>query len=159
MGIFDIDYNKFIVQLKPAKLRKKKVKAFAKVLVSPIVLLYNRFLSFRASTLYELNHNGQVCRLEGLLNDQFDNSPRRIYIEDAPIILPLYIYRRAEAKPRYLRRRSEAMPKYIRRSTELSKGGSFIVKVPVSLVFDLSMMKALIDKYKLAGKTYKIITF
>lgn len=159
MGIFDIDYNKLIVQLKPARLRKKRVKAFAKAMVSPVVVLYNDFLSFRSAVLYELNHNGQVCSMEGLLNDQFDDSLRRIYITDAPIILPLYLHRRAEAKPAYLRRRSEGIPKYVRRSTELTKGGSFIVKVPVALTFDLNMMKALIDKYKLAGKAYKIQTF
>lgn len=159
MGIFDIDYGKLIVQLKPVRLRKAKIKAFTKVLVSPIVVLYNDFKSFRLEVLYELNHNGQICRLEGMLNDKFDNSLRRIYIVDAPIVLPLFIHRRAEAKPVYLRRRSEATPKYIRRNAELTKGGAFIVKVPVSLVFDTSMMKALIDKYKLAGKAYKIQTF
>jgi hypothetical protein len=36
---------------------------------------------------------------------------------------------------------------------------SFIVMVPVALVFDTNRMKALINKYKLAGKSYTIQTY
>lgn len=159
MSKYDINFPELIRQTLPVELRKKKMKSWLLSLIKPANLLYNRFLAFKASILYELDHNGQVCRLRKALNDKFDNIDRRIYIEDAPVKLPLYIHRRVEGKPVYIRRRSEAAPVYIYRRSELSFGGKFIVKVPVSLVYDAGAMKLLINKYKLAGKAYTIKTF
>lgn len=159
MGIFDIDYSKLSKQLLPVMLRKTMLVKYLAVMVSPIVRLYEFFTTHRASQLYELDHNGQVCRLEAVLNDRFDNTLRRIYIEDARAIFATPLYRRVENKPVYLRRRSENKPVYLRRRAELTHGGAFVVKVPTALTFDTEEMKALINKYKMAGKTYAIKTF
>ncbi len=159
MSKYNIDFLELVRELLPVELRKKKVKAWLASLIKPAVLVYSSFLTFRASVLYELDHNGQVCRLRKALNDKFDSNERRIYIEDSPTILPAYFHRRIEVKPKYLRRRTEATPVYIRRRSEITFGGSFIVYVPTDLVFDTGTMKLLINKYRLAGKAYTIKTF
>lgn len=159
MRIFIIDFAKLTTQLLPAKLRRKRFRAWLRVMVAPIVSLHGRLLAFREEVLYELSHNGQVCRLEGLLNDRFDPEERRIYIEDAAKILPLNIFSRAENKPVYIRSRAEAFPRYLRKRSELTRGGAFVVKVPTVVVFDGPEMISLINKYKLAGKGYTVKTF
>lgn len=159
MSKYDIDFTELTRQLLPVELRKKKMRAWLKALNKPVVLLYDLFLKFKSEILYELDHNGQVCRLRKVLNDKFDNVDRRIYIEDAPVKLPLYIHRRIEDKPVYIRRRSEATPVYIYRRSEITFGGTFIVFVPATLDFDIDEMKLLINKYRLAGKAYTIKTF
>ena len=159
MSIFNIDYTKLVKMLLPAKLLKVKIMAFAQVIISPIVSLHALFLDLRDAALYELNHNGQVCYLEGVLTDRFDFLNRRIYIDDGAIILNTWVYRREEVKPIYVRRTSESTPYYLRRTSEISHGGTFVVHVPVAVTYDGAEMRALINKYKLAGKQYSIINF
>jgi hypothetical protein len=48
---------------------------------------------------------------------------------------------------------------FLRRSGEYNITYNFIVKVPISVVFDIVEMKAIIDYYRFAGKRYKIITY
>lgn len=54
----------------------------------------------------------------------------------------------------------EGPRRYLYNKTEYYGGGdSFIVFVPAGVIFDTSEMKALINRYKLAGKTYSIQTY
>lgn len=159
MSIFDIDINKLSAQLIPQRLRQARISALVEVMVSPLAYLLGLFGIERAKTIYELMHNGQICRLEAVLNDRFDNTLRRIYIEEGTVVLAKRIYRRAELKPLFIRKRSEASPIYLRKRSELSNGGTFVIKVPVALIFDTAEMVALTNKYKLAGKAYTIKTF
>lgn len=48
---------------------------------------------------------------------------------------------------------------YRRRNAEFNIQFNFIVKVPASLTFDSTSMRAIIDYYRLAGKRYKIETY
>lgn len=160
MSIFNIDYDRLTKLLLPIRLRGAITVAYFKVAISGVEYNYGLFQGARAAHLYELNHTGQVCSLEGALNDRFDNSLRRVYIIDGLVILPLYVYRRVEAKLVYLRKRSESTGiKFLRKRGELSMGGTFIIKVPSALSFDANEMRALTNKYKLAGKAYTIQTF
>lgn len=159
MSIFNIDYTKLAVQLLPSRLRLPGMKAFALVLIAPVRSLYGRFQGFRDDALYELRHNGQVCHLEGALNDMFDNTARRIYIEDGDTIDAITLFIEEEEKPVALYVESEASPVYFYTDEELTTGGSFVVKVPDILAFDPNRMRALVNKYKLAGKLYEIQTF
>lgn len=160
MSIFYIDHDRLTKLLLPIKLRGLLTLAYFKVGMSGVEYNYTLFRNARAAHLYELNHNGQVCRLEGVLNDRFDNALRRVYIIDGLVILPLFVYRRAEAKLVYLRKRSEGIGiKFIRKRSELSMGGTFIIKAPSVITFDENEMKALTNKYKMAGKAYTIQIF
>lgn len=140
----------------PLRLRTLLLVDILKCCVMPIKNLYDRFKALRANNIYELTHNGQVCRLEAVLNDRFDLTLRRIRIVDADVIQPLYIYKRSENKPLYIFKRVENHPIYMRKREELTMGGKFIVRIPASVVFDVNEMNALIKKYKQAGKAFTL---
>lgn len=164
MGYYDIDYDVLVEQSIPTMLRNSLMKAWLKCLVQPVRWLYAKFQTNRAANRYDLAHNGQVCKLEAVLNDMFDNTLRRIYIGDGPWIDPEFIYLRTELKDEYLATTAELpvidydAPMYLYTVAETSiKYLQFIVYYPTGLVFDIERMKALINKYRLAGKKYYTI--
>ncbi len=161
MGFFDVDFGVKAWQFLPVRLRQAIQYAWAKVCVSGVVYMAGIFRTNRDANLYDLAHNGQVCKMEAVLNDVFDNVARTIYITDPAYIDPVYLYRRSELKPVYLYRRSESSPVYLYRRSECYDGSGvqFIVNVPAALygAIDLSRMRALIEKYRLVSKTNYII--
>lgn len=171
MGSFyNIDFNAKAKQNLPVRLRQAIMYAWLKVLISPVVSLAGSFKTNRDDNLYDLAHNGQVCKLEAVLNDVFDNTGRGIYISDPSYKDALNIYRRVELKPVYLSRRSEIgstsypSPRYLYRRSELYTGGGlqFIINVPTAVtataVYDVDRLKALVDKYRLVSKkNYSIV--
>lgn len=158
--IYDIDYRKLTRWLTPHVLRKARMMAWLNALVNPVVGVYRLFVRYRDAKLYQLAITPQVCYMEKMLNDRFDNTDRRIYIEDGQRFDPVYLFLEAENKPLYLYREVEAQPVYIYTPGETSENGNdFIVFVPAGLVYNATEMRALINQYKLAGKRYAIQTF
>lgn len=156
MSIFNVDFTKLSKLMLPIKLRSLSIVAFAKTFVAQIAWLYEVFKIKREEHLYRVNHNGQICKLEAVLNDRFDETLRRIFIEDGDVVLPKWFYRRIEAKPKYFRKRSESAPVFMRRRSEMSFGGTFTIVMPSGLIFDINELKALANSYKLAGKRYTV---
>ncbi len=147
----NIDIKKLVVLLLPTFLRHRKIVAWLHSLVTPLSVLHNDFMRVREKHLYELNHNGQVCYLRKVLNDEFDPNQRRIIIRDGNKYNRQYIYTRGENKPKYLG------TMYLRPPSDYEDTGvDFIVEVPKETYNELEM-KALIDYYKLASKRYKIV--
>ena len=166
MSVFDIDYDGLVWQSLPTRLRHFITYGWLKALVSPVKWLYNLFTANRANNLYLLVHDGQICYLQAALNDLFDPVSRGIFISDGPFEDPLFIYLEDEDKPVWLRLVSEAgatpypdpEPLFLDSET-YAEGIGFIVNVPVAVVFDMARLKALVDFYRLPGKTYSVITF
>lgn len=164
MGYYDIEYDTLTVQLIPTRLRKLVMKAWLQCLVAPVKWLYNKFMLNRTANLYDVAHNGQVCKLEAVLNDAFDNTLRRIYIGDGPYIDPVFIYLIPELKEVPIAKISELpvvdyeapLPLYMISETSV-EGVQFVVYYPTGLIFDLPRMQALINKYRLVGKKYYTI--
>ena len=77
MGIFNTDIKKLAVLLTPTFLRQPLLTAIARILMQPITTIQQTFLTMRDNNLYNLNHNGQACRLKHALNQldglQYDN--------------------------------------------------------------------------------------
>jgi hypothetical protein len=155
--IYDIDYDKLRQWLLPARVRKVRILAFLKVMISGVEFLYQNFLRFRTAKLYQLMITPQVCYLERMLNDRFDFVLRRIVIVDAQDKPPFYIFQDAEVKPKYIRNTAEAVPRWI--YTEGESGvlrDDFVILVPTALVFEEAEMRSLVKVYKLAGIKFKI---
>lgn len=155
MKIYNIDYSKLTTWLVPTFLRKQKTLAFVRVLIEPVIKLYNDLIAFRNDVVYKINHNGQVVYLQKVLNDRFDPSERRIYITDGNINEPTYIYTYLENKPIFLGKR------HIYSREELKfRDVDFVVVFPSNFLLKgevLIRIKALVNYYKLASKTYEII--
>lgn len=166
-GVFETDDNQTVWQQLPVRWRQPKHFAWLKALVTPVRWLRGQFNTNRANNLYRLDHNGQVCKLEAALNDIFDPVTRGIFISDPDFVDPDFLYRRDEEKPVFVAVRSElpvgayTAPIYLYRRSELYMGGgpSFIVNVPATLFFDEARMRALIERDRLPGRVYEIVTF
>lgn len=156
-----INYSKLVTQRIPEELSVDEVINFVKVLVSPVVTLYNQLIAFRDLLLYKITITPQVVYLEKMLNDRYDNIERRIYIEDGLTYDPIYVYTEAELKPIYLYTESEMGPgNFLFTQGEVSQvSNDFIVYVPLAVSFDVNEMTSLVSAYKLASKLFKIQTF
>lgn len=157
---YDINFYRLAEWLTPRWLRAAKWLILLKACFYPLVLVHNAFIRYRKAKLYEIAMNYQTCYLEAFLNDRFDFTQRRIFIEDAETVDALYLYMRDEENPVFLYRRSEALPVpvYTRGETVGDLTYDFIVWVPLDVVFDQNEMRAMIAT-KLCGKRYKIELF
>ena len=172
MSVFDVDFDVLTTQLLPVRLRQPVMTAWLKCLIDPVKWLYNLFTANRNNNLYLLAHDGQVCYLEGVLNDTFDSINRRIFISDPAYVDPVYIYEVPENKPVYIDLVSEIGasvipapdPLLLYTDAELYSGSrvAFIINIPLALTLtpgQITQLKALVDLYKLPARRYDIIFF
>jgi hypothetical protein len=171
MGFFSINYDSLVTQLLPVRLRQPIMTAWIRALINPVKWLYCMFTTNRNHNLYVLAHSGQVCYLEAVLNDTFDSVLRGIYITDGAFEDPLFLYLDPETKPLWTGLESEAGttpypdPEVLYMDSETySLGICFVVHVPVAVAggsyYSLTRLKALVDAYRLPGRTnYSVITY
>lgn len=159
--IWLIDIPDFIKKNIKKQLRKPKNLAFLNAAFKALETINISFATIADKLTYELQFNGQKIYLQHYLNDQFDATLRRIYIENTAASNRVTIYFKSEGQaPTYIYFKSEGMPPvYLRWKTEATTSTDFIVWVPVDIVFEEVVMRAKIDKYKYAGKRYTIQTF
>ena len=159
---YDIDFDKMLELNTPEKLQvEPDYLAWMGVLFYPLAKMYADFLRFCDATIYDLLFTGQVCSLERLLNDKYDFTARRIYIEDAVIQSPIYLYQDVENKDvdLYTDAESIAVSIFTDGETNGQTSNHFIVFVPMAIVFDNEEMKSVIMQKRLVGKRFKIQTF
>ena len=150
---FNIDWNRFGVEMLPIKWRDVHSVQVIKELLKPIMKLYDTWNFWREQNLYKLAHTGQVCYLRKSLNDRFDASLRRIYIGNGNQFKRQYIYTRAEQKPAFLG------IKYLRSRNDFADTGvDFIVYVPAEIIeSQIYELHAHIQFYREGVKRYKIV--
>ena len=165
-NVYNINWRKFIIENLEVDLRRVKTVKWLEVLFKPIIWLHIEFLAFRIQALYKVNHNSQICYLQAVLNDSFDNVQRRIIIRNAILREPLWFYEPEENKPVLFYEESDNKPVYFREESEfIGDGADFLVLVPIDLKPTntqeenalLIKMKAQIDYYKLFVKNYIIL--
>lgn len=155
--IFSIDYTKLVRFLIPVLLRQRQHVAWLQAVSYPVNYLYQLFLRNRDANIYRLNITPQVVFLEKLLNDRYDISNRRIRITDALVYSSLYLYQEEENKPVFFYAEAESAPAFVFTEEEVGlQTVDFYVLVPSVITFNENELRALLDAYKLAGKTYKI---
>lgn len=149
---YDTDFKKLVILITPTFLRKKVLIAYLQELVTPIYKLHYNWKLKRLDDWYKINHNGQVCKLRKVLNDNLDPSERRIYIDEGNSFPRKYIYTRVEKKPVFLGKM------FIYQNSEyLTTGVDFIVFVPKNIITEkIHELTALLEFYKLASKRYQI---
>ncbi len=155
-----IDFNSSTDKLVPLSKKKNKILAFLYLILHPLKAVNILFDQYKATTNYKLIFNGQVIYLEHYLNDLYDNTLRRIYIEDTANIDYSYIYNQAELLPTLMvYNAAENVPVYIYNNSEAVDNIDFIIKIPIGVTFNESVLRTQIDYYKIAGKKYTIETF
>lgn len=156
MSKYDVDYSRLSVMLLPTFLRKPLMSIYARVQVSPIAWLRVKFTRYMADIDYHLKQTGQVCRLRGLLNDQFDSFSRRIRIYDMePSTGGNIIYLREDAKGIKVPCRGYGGYVVPCRGYTGIQQPDFMISLPSGDI-DITRLAALVNRYKLAGKRFII---
>ena len=158
--LYDVNFKRLALLLLPTFRRRPLLAALAYAAVSPLQWLHTRFMLWRSDTDYRLLHNGQVCRLRGLLNDLFDPVDRRITVtEEVSNVGDIVLHRReVQRAVRLPARGSGRMVVLNRRGYGGVSGYDFWVNIPVALLdeIDTDRVRAVVDSYKLASKRYQI---
>lgn len=156
--MFNVDLKKLALWLTPTWLRQPTVLVIVMAVTWPLRQVYNSFLSFTQAKLYRLNHNGQVCYLEAVLNDAFDATLRRIWIGDFAGKERIYFWPEAERRDVDF-----SITQYFWPDSDYADSGvDFTIHLPLDIVTSVAQMaylKSLANEYKLAGKNYNIVRF
>lgn len=154
----NLNIKKLAVWLIPIWLRNSLFILIINASVQPLKQLYNNYVALVKTTLYRLQHNGQICYLQAVLNDKLDNEQRRIFISNFTSIAALYVW--AETDLRDINFENTI---YIYTFSMYGDGGvDFIVNKPSSVANntnELAFLKSVVDEYKLASKKYIINDF
>lgn len=157
--MYSVDWSNVLRGACPPRLFKKTIVAWLSVLIGPVQMLHARFMDYTVDINYKLTHSGQVCYLEGALNDEFDPVLRRLYVADAggSVIVPLQ--RDSDNDPVVLGPDSGGPYIMLQPDSGYSGGNfDFIVVIPYAFSqADRYRLRSLVDYYKLAGKRYDII--
>lgn len=159
MQWFSINFSRLVVLLLPIDLRKIKTIKYLQALVEPIRYLYQQFLDFRLSMIYENQINGQVINLERVLNDTFDPIERRIYITDGDYFEPPVFYEEWKNKPVifYAEGDSRNPIYYSVDNADNVVSVNFYVHVPNAVFTEKTRIRALVNKYKAFGRLFEIM--
>ncbi len=93
---FNINWNKIVKENLPVFFHTLFRLNWIKALIKPFKQIHQEFLIIREDYILKVAYNGQTLYLEKLLNDTFDNTLRRIYINDYGIINQNYLYKKSE---------------------------------------------------------------
>lgn len=156
-SIYNVNWYRLVNMLVLPAVKKPMVLAFINSGIAPIRTNYDTFLTFKKDAEYRINHNGQVCFLQKLLNDKFDNSLRRIKVQNVPPKQRLWFYNTEDSKPIFFYNQSDNHPVFIYNSNDYYNQFDFEVLIPESLNGYRNQMLAQINYYKLESKNYQII--
>jgi hypothetical protein len=160
---FNFNFFDYIKQAVPFFLRKEKMLAYLETLLKPIQILNDDFGAYVPATRKKANQTGQVAYLERLLNDEFDSTLRRIYIDDGQEnVLPPFVFNKVEDRPIYIYNKAEAEDSFfIYNQSEFFTEPDFIVFVPAAILGPALqiLIERQVNQYKQAGKIYEVQSF
>lgn len=161
MSLYEVKIKRLALLLLPTALRKPVIAALAQSAVQGCNALHGEFMRWKSDKDYRLSHNGQVCHLRAVLNDMFDQTERRITVDDEDsgnqrgarlftrdmdrhILVPL----RAAGNAFIINRRGYGGV----------SGFDFWVSIPYALMgkIDETRLAAVVSTYKLASKRWTI---
>lgn len=145
----------------PTWLRRPLAGAVIYAGVSPLGRLLQELRAYRSATSYRLSHNGQVCKLRGALNDEFDPDRRCIEIEESESAgnrEATAVWLREMGRWVMVPRRGGGAVSIHREGFNGTSGYDFWVTVPEELrtAETETRLRAIVNMYKLAGKRYAI---
>jgi len=164
--MFNVNFDHIITLLLTFFFRKPKFQGYLQSLIAPMKSIYVQFIDFRWVILNKIQYTGQVVYMQKILNDTFNlGGQSLIWIDDGMTIDQEYLYTRPESRPKLLYTRGENLPLYLYTRAEYIGTYSFKVMVPALLYATIStngqlqQLIAMIEFYKLAGKSYIIETY
>lgn len=158
---FNINISKLVDRVSNRKVIYSKTVEFLKALLSPLTDINNLFSDYVEVVRFKTTFNSQRMSLESYLNLKYDSSLERIYIVTLPPIPVEYFYLKEGSQSTHSFNRSASRKLFgFKKSTYLTLNEynfNFVVYVPQSVIDDnLSQLKADIEYYVFAGKSYRI---
>lgn len=154
-SIYNINWFRLVKMLVLPAVNKPTLLAFINSALAPLRTNYDKFLDFKADAEYRVQHNGQICYLQKMLNDKFDNSLRRIRVRNVPAKARLWFYYPEDSKEVFFYEDEPAVHFYTPES--YYNQFDFEVLIPASLSGQTNQMTTQINYYKLYSKNYQII--
>lgn len=159
MQLYNINWLRLIAWLLPNELRKIKILKYLFALIEPLNIGFSQFKQFRLQQIYESEINGQTIKLERALNDEFDSVLRRIYITDGSTFDPPVFYE--EWKPDkvefYIEGNTDNPIFYSFENIDNIITFNFFVHLSSDIWADRLRIKALVNKYKVFGRTFEVV--
>lgn len=159
--IYRVNMKRLVLLALPTWLRRPLVSALLFAGVTPIARALQELRNFRTESRYRITHNGQVCKLRGVLNDEFDPYLRRIRVEDYSEPSGMCVYERECRQWIMVGRTASENVRLERRGFAGTGQYDFRVEVPEEYADNETIvrLRGTIDLYKLAGKRYEIQFF
>lgn len=159
--IFAVNMKRLALLLLPTFWRRPLIGGLIYAGVTPLGRQLGELRNYRKETGYRLNHSGQVCKLRGVLNDEFDPELRRIRIENSESTggnSGELVWQRSKERWLMIPRRGEGAAVVHREGFAGTGGYDFWISVPAELMNTETetRLRALTDIYKLASKRYAI---
>ncbi len=131
------------------------------VLVNSLTFAFDKFTTFRDSSLKELSYNSQTIIFEKMLNDNVDNTLRRIFVDNTfDNTAKVHLVAKGEDAPTFLFDISEGEPAtFLRDPSEFIQDFDFTIFVPVALTDQETLVRALANKFKMSGIEYTIVFY
>lgn len=158
-GIYRVNVRRLALLTLPRWLRRPLAGALLYAGVSPLGRLVGELRRLRRETGYRLGHNGQVCKLRGVLNDVFDGEERRITVTDAVSGSGgdrSVVWQRETGRWVMLPLGGAGAALIHREGLGGTGDVDFVVNVPGCLSVDETRVRAVVNMYKLAGKRFAI---
>jgi hypothetical protein len=151
---FDIDWQKWISDNLNPRRRKPKRIALLKALAKRIIDIHSEFLTVHNANVEKLSWNGQRMLLQRYLQLKFGDG---ILIENSSSASLVAIEYEA---PNLANAVTFVAPEFTNpihgQGGDAMLGANFVVKVPVSIVFNENEMRAVINNYLINYKNYII---
>jgi hypothetical protein len=139
----------------PKRINQVMHTTWLTALIIPAVDAYNNYLQQSAYFTKQANLRWQTIVMEAYLNDLFDNVHRRIKIvTETDVLIPNYVFTKAENQPLYVYTKAENKPVYIKTKAEYSATYNFTVyAAPGSLTAaQIVQLKTQIERYRYATR-------
>lgn len=149
--IHQIDFERLVVLLLPSRMRGVRLMSLVRALVAPVASLSARRLAEREERLFWLRTTGQRRQLRYALNRWF--GVEGFEIEDATS-RGTWLMVHSEKSPNY--------PTMIDNTTLLYSEKTvvgehaFVVRYPKELAEKEAIIKVIVDRYKMAGKSFRM---
>ncbi len=166
-----IDYRKLAILLLPTFLRRPVLMAWLRAMVHPLQQLHDRHQAARTQRLYELHHTSQICYIKDALNNEFGITDYATGFEIEDIDAPgnwVWIYNEKDPEGNIIDNYNDAQHKLFDNptliygiSSIIIPTSTFYVIVPSSIERNETndaRIRSIVNKYRLASRTFEIIT-
>lgn len=162
-----LNFKQTFKYLVPTVIRGEKFTAWIGALLAPLQSLNTTYFAPIVTNIrYTLAFSSQVIYLERRLNNDFDNTLRRIYIDDpsGTFTVLYHIWNASELQPlRYIYNAAEAQPAqiYLYSAAQYNTFYDFFVYVPngVFTTQQQISIRNTVTQYRHTGRRFNIATF